>query len=65
MELAMVQYTTGVPLCLSHTYRENNTWADQLTHADLTGFNTASQFYPNERDWIALGALQAATKLNK
>lgn len=65
MELAMVQYTTGVPLSLSHTYRENNTWADQLTHADTSGFTADRQFHPKECDWHVLGTLQDATKLHK
>ena len=65
MELTMVQYTTGTPLALSHTYRENNTWADQLTHADTSGFTQANQFHPSETDWAVLTDLQAATKLSK
>ena len=53
------------PLSLSHTYRENNTWADQLTHADSTGFDAARRFYPKEDEWIILHSLRQATKLAK
>jgi hypothetical protein len=65
MELALVQYHGGAPLSLSHTYRENNTWADQLTHADSTGFDAARRFYPKEDEWIILHSLRQATKLAK
>ena len=34
MVLALLQYHSQGPLRLTRTYREQNTWADQLTHED-------------------------------
>ena len=62
MELAFTQYITRCPLALSHTYRENNTWADQLTHADATGYDTHNRIYPSEADWHVLQRLTGATR---
>ena len=62
MELAFTQYVTRCPLALSHTYRENNTWADQLTHADATGYDTHNRIYPSEADWHVLQRLTGATR---
>ena len=39
LELAMHEYHTGIHPVVTHTHRENNQWADQLTHKDTTGFN--------------------------
>ena len=39
LEMAMHEYHTGIHPVVTHTHRENNQWADQLTHKDTTGFN--------------------------
>ena len=39
LEMALHEYHTGIHPVVSHTHRENNQWADQLTHSDTTGFN--------------------------
>lgn len=41
--IAELQQATGCRLRLIHTHREHNTWADQLTHQDTTGFNHSLQ----------------------
>jgi hypothetical protein len=40
MELAMRRHVTGVRPHLSHVNRDQNVWADQLTHSDFAGFST-------------------------
>ena len=57
MEIALLQHHTGSKVQLDHTYREHNTWADQLTHADSTGFSTANRIVPAEGDWQILDRL--------
>ena len=39
MEMALTQHHHRVRAALSHVHRENNTWADQLTHRDTDGFS--------------------------
>ena len=41
MEMALTQHHHRVRAALSHVHRENNTWADQLTHRDTDGFSQA------------------------
>ena len=57
MEMALTQHIKGVALSLRHTYRELNTWADQLTHADYTGFHPERRLYPDESNWHILDKL--------
>jgi hypothetical protein len=39
MELAMRRHNTGIRPHLSHVNRDQNVWADQLTHSDFNGFD--------------------------
>ena len=39
LELAMRRHNTGIRPHLSHVNRDQNVWADQLTHSDFNGFN--------------------------
>ena len=57
MELALTQHTSKCTLNLTHTYRENNERADQLTHTDTTGFLAHNRIHPDETEWHILGQL--------
>ena len=57
--MALTDYHTGIHPVVSHTPRENNTWADQLTHRDTTGFDPAKQFHININEWYILDRLIA------
>ena len=48
LEMALHEYKTGIHPQVNHTYRENNTWSDQLTHRDTTGFNKELEIKINE-----------------
>ena len=61
MELALTTHHVGTPLALAHKYREHNTWADQLTHADSTGFSGHLQFHPNQKQWYILDRIINST----
>ena len=54
MELALLQHHSQCHMQLRHVYREHNQWADQLTHADTTGFNPHLQYVPDENNWHIL-----------
>ena len=45
LEMALTEYYTGIHLVVSHSPRENNQWADQLTHRDTTGFSPMLQIH--------------------
>ena len=51
MELALLQHHRRCRLQLRHVYRENNEWADQLTHADTQGFDANLEIIPDESAW--------------
>ena len=51
MELALLQHSRRCRLQLRHVYRENNEWADQLTHADTQGFDANLEIIPDESTW--------------
>ena len=38
MEMLLQLHTTGLQLAPSHVKRDLNTWADELTHPDFSGF---------------------------
>ena len=59
LEMALQEYHTGNHPEVTHTFRENNTWADQLTHRDTTGFNPALQIPIDESklEWHILNDL--------
>ena len=42
------------PSTNTHTVREHNTWADQLTHADTIGFTQQNRIYPRQEVWQIL-----------
>ena len=65
MELAAAQYAHGLPICLSHVYREQNEWADQLTHDDFSGFDPAKRLEPDEDTWHILPELLAARRTKR
>ena len=46
MELAATASEEGVWPRISHTLRENNTWADQLTEHDFSGFCLGRRWRP-------------------
>ena len=64
MELSLQQHHRHCLLNLQHTYRENNQWADQLTHTNTTGFDNSRQLQPKETDFHILHLLipQQATQ---
>ena len=57
MELALAQHHSQCTLNLKHVYREQDEWADQLTHEDTTGFNNELQITPDETQWHILDQL--------
>ena len=63
MELALLQYHSQCPLRLTHTYREQNTWADQLTRENYSDSDMPKRFQPDDGSWHTLDQLHAATKL--
>ncbi len=44
MEMALEQHHHRTRLSLTHVHRENNQWADQLTHSDFTDFSISKRF---------------------
>ena len=67
LEMALQEYHTGIHPQVSHTHRENNTWADQLTHCDATGFNPELEIKINEgaMTWHILNDLLTIKSKNK
>ncbi len=59
MEIALVQHHKRMRLDLQHVHRENNQWADQLTHRDFRGFNESNRVFPNSSNmqWYLLHQL--------
>ena len=57
MELSLIQHHSHSPVQLTHTYRENNAWADSLTHCNSEGFNPSMQFKPDQANWHILHKL--------
>ena len=56
MEMALTQYHHRVRAAIKHVHRENNTWADQLTHSDYDGFSQALRIStrPADMQWHVL-----------
>ena len=48
MELALIDHHAGSRPDISHTLRESNKWADQLTHRDFEGFDMTLRFDPEK-----------------
>eukprot|EP00971_Amphidinium_carterae_P350444 6491545-Amphidinium_carterae.1 len=46
MEIALLAQQHHIYPAVSHTSRDNNTWADQLTHLEFQGFDTALRWRP-------------------
>ena len=62
MELAMRRHATGIRPHLSHVNRDQNVWADQLTHSDFKGFDEALRMNDdiNQKEfWLVLPKLMA------
>ncbi len=60
MELAMRRHVTCVRPHLSHVNRDQNVWADQLTHSDFSGFSNEYRLDEdiNKKDfWLVLPKL--------
>ena len=57
MEIALTDHYMHCTPELTYTPRELNTWADDLTHDDHSGFNPDLQVHPNESDWYILDKL--------
>ena len=57
MELSLIQHHSHSPVQLTHTYRENNAWADSLTHCNSEGFKPSKQFTPDQSNWHILHKL--------
>ena len=59
LEMALHEYHTGIHPHVTHTLRENNQWADQLTHKDTAGFNPDLEIKIRETDlnWHILNDL--------
>ena len=62
LEMALTEYYTGIHPVVSHTPRENNQWADQLTHRDTTGFNPELRITIKQDPYHILDSL---TKLHR
>ena len=60
MEMALEQHHHRTRLQLHHVHRENNTWADQLTHCDFTGFHPTKRFHfhTNDMKWHLLNKMK-------
>ena len=59
MELALLKHDNRCRLRLRHVYREHNEWADQLTHADSSGFDDDLRITPDEISWHIFDQLQS------
>ena len=57
MGLSLLKHYSRSPVTLTHTHRELNEGADQLTHLDNAGFCPTLLFHPSQDEWHILHSL--------